>query len=293
MPERAQLAELERSVGEALATGRTSGLRLLGAGEISLVLGWPTDYPAWACKRLPPFPSRSAADGFEAIAHRYIDALAARGVEVVETSVDRVERTDGTIVMYCTQPVLGAETMACQIVRSGGREADDLLRQIVDRAVVAVADGRVGLDAQFSNWANTERRLVYFYLTTPLLRDATGRSELDSDLFLAYLPWLLRRPVRRFVIPGLLDRYHDTRGVLMDLAANLVKERLDSWIPSVLETANVHIAPPLTEAEVRADYRNDARTWAALQAVRRADRAWQQRIRRRTYPFLVPDRIQR
>lgn len=292
MLERDQLEALERDVQDALRAGRSGGLRLLGAGEISLVLGWPADDPAWACKRLPPFPSDAAADAFAAAVHRYLDALATRGVEVVDTTVERVTVADGTTVLYCTQPVLAADAMACAIVRAAGAGTEGLLRRVVDLAANAV-DARVGLDAQLSNWALLDGRLVYFDITTPLLRDAAGRSELDSEVFLASLPWALRPPVRRFVVPGLLARYHDARTVLMDLTANLVKERLDSWIPAVLDAANAHVDPHLTEAEVRADYRSDARTWAALQWVRRADRLWHQRVRRRTYPFLLPDRIRR
>jgi len=292
MPEREQLEELERTVQHALRTSRTDGLRLLGAGEISLVLGWPVDEPTWACKRLPPFPSTADADAFDAVTKRYIEALTERGIEVIDTTVNRLRGADGTTILYCTQPVLPPDAMACDIVRAGGSDASDLLRRIVDSTAVAV-DGRVGLDAQLSNWAVLDGRLSYFDVTTPLLRDAGGRSELDSGVFLASLPWVLRRPVKRFVVPGILARYHDIRSVLLDLAANLVKERLDSWIPSVLEAGNTYVDPHLTETEVRADYRNDARTWAALQTVRRVDRMWQNHVRRRVYPFLVPDRIQR
>lgn len=52
-----ELDRLEHSVQAALRTGRAEGLGLLGAGEISLVLGLPAAHPTWACKRLPPFPS--------------------------------------------------------------------------------------------------------------------------------------------------------------------------------------------------------------------------------------------
>jgi hypothetical protein len=126
-----------------------------------------------------------------------------------------------------------------------------------------------------------------------MLRAGDGSSDLDTEVFLASLPWLLRGGVRRCVLPGILSRYHDRRTVILDLAANLTKERLESWIPTVLEAAADRLEPPLTVDEVRRDYRSDARTWKLLQAVRRADRSWQRRIRRRPYPFLLPDRIER
>jgi hypothetical protein len=126
-----------------------------------------------------------------------------------------------------------------------------------------------------------------------MLRRADGSTELDTDVFLTSMPWLLRAPVRRFVVPDILARYHGQRTVVLDLAANLLKERLDALIPAVLAATEGRVDPPLTEAEVRRDYRRDARTWSGLQAIRRADRMWQTKVRRRTYPFLLPGHIER
>jgi hypothetical protein len=44
---------------------------------------------------------------------------------------------------------------------------------------------------------------------------------------------------------------------------------------------------------VRRYYRSDARLWGALLRLRKLDRAWRKGIRRRTYPFLLPRRIER
>ena len=211
---------------------------------------------------------------------------------MVDTEVRTVPRPDGTVVVYCVQPVLPAGSIATDVVRGAPDRAPDLFEAIVGH-VVAVTDETVGFDAQLSNWAVRDGSLVYFDITTPLLRHPDGSEALDTALFLASLPWLLRMPVARFVVPGVIERYHRPRTVLLDLAANLVKERLDVHIGEVLAAANRHVDPPLTEPEVRADYRSDARTWAVLQALRRADRAWQRRVRRRPYPFLLPDRIER
>ncbi len=291
MIEHAEIEQVERAVAHALDDADASGLRVLGYGEISLVLGWPTDAPRWACKRLPPFPSAAAADRFVDVLHRYLAVLEARGVHVVETHVDRVALPDGRVVLYCVQPVLPATQLAPTIV-AADENAEGLLREIVD-TTLRVVDDTVGLDAQLSNWARCDGKLTYFDVTTPLLRGPDGRSELDTEVFLASLPWALRAPVRRFVLPGILRRYHTPRTAVLDLAANLLKERLDDRIPVVVTAADDRVDPPLSEDEVRSDYRSDARTWDLLQRVRRMDRGWQRRIRRRRYPFLLPDRIDR
>jgi hypothetical protein len=287
-----ELASLERDVQRALTLGHPAGLRLLGHGEISLVLGWPADEPRSACKRLPPFPSIGGALDYASTLGRYLDLLRARGVRVLDTEARHVPLADGTVGVYCVQPVLPPGALATELVRADPQRAEVVLGEIVDH-VLAVTDDRVGFDAQLSNWATGDGGLVYIDVTTPLVRRPDGGEELDTDLFLASFPWLLQRPVKRFVIPDVIDRYHQPRTVVLDLAANLVKERLEQHIPTVLAAAAGRIEPPLLEEEVRADYRSDARTWAALQALRRADRFWQRRVRRRPYPFLLPDRIDR
>ncbi len=79
----------------------------------------------------------------------------------------------------------------------------------------------------------------------------------------------------------------------VDLAGNLLKERLAGWIPSVIEAVNRTVEAEITEDEVRRYYRSDARLWGLMLRLRRADRWWQRRIRRRTYPFLLPGHIER
>ena len=85
----------------------------------------------------------------------------------------------------------------------------------------------------------------------------------------------------------IMDQYHDPRNVLVDVASNLVKERLERWLPEFLAAANRRVAPPITEAEVRRYFARDRRLWLTMQRLRRADRAWQRGVRRRPYPFLL------
>ena len=165
--------------------------------------------------------------------------------------------------------------------------SEQALERIVD-VVLGSVDERFGLDAQLSNWALVDDRPVYLDVTTPLLRDGAGATELDTDVFLASLPWLLRPAVRRFVVPGIIARYHDPRVVVLDVAANLLRERLEHLVPVVVDAADGRVVPTLDDAEIRRDRHLDMVTWGALQAVRRADRTWQRRVRRRPYPFLLP-----
>ena len=171
------------------------------------MLGSPADEPRWACKRLPPFRSMKAADRYTAVFDRYLDELAARGVHVVETEIDRVPLADGQR-RALLRPA-GPRTATRSRSRSWPAVATSRpcsVRSSTPRSTVV--DARVGLDAQLSNWAVCDGRLTYFDVTTPMLCTAEGRWELDTEVFLAELPWLLRAPVRRLVLPGIIRRYH-------------------------------------------------------------------------------------
>ena len=290
----APLAEVEAEVQRALADGDDRHLAVLGYGEISLVVGWPADAPAWACKRLPAFTDEAAAERYRDVLDRYLDVLAERGVTPVPSTFATVEGADGRRVGYVVQPVLPAATLGPAVLRAAEPDPDHPVVQEVCRRIVGAVDDRVGLDGQLSNWAvSADGELTYLDVTTPLLFDAPGRLDLDLGLFLAAYPWLLRAPIGRFVAPGVAAAYREPRHVIVDLAANLVKERLEGWIPAVLEAVETVVEPAITSEEVHRHYRSDARLWEAMLRLRRADRWWQRHVRRRPYPFLLPGPIER
>lgn len=292
------LDAVNAAVEAAIASGDETGLRVLGYGEISLVVGWPTESPVAACKRLPAFTSPAAAATYRSHYDAYLDVLADRGVEVVPSrfaTVSGSPRSDGSVptIAYVVQPVVDPASLGPEVLR--GSEADPehpLLTAVVD-AVSAVTDARTGVDAQISNWVYEGSSVRYLDITTPMLFDADGTPLMDVGIFLASFPWFLRAAVGRFVVPGVVGSYRDPRKALVDLAANLLKERLENWIPAVLEAANRHVSPVIERAEVDKYYRSDARLWAVMLRLRRADRAWQRNVRRRPYPFLLPGPIER
>ena len=289
----AELRELDRLVEQSLDAGEESRLAVLGYGEISLVLAWPPDDPAYACKRLPVFAEREQFRRYRRAFDDYLEALRAAGVDPVDSSMRAVERSDGTVAGYAVQPVLPAETLATnQLLACDPIDGHPLVAQVVE-AAAGVVGPRVGIDAQLSNWTWEGGRLTYLDVTTPMLWAADGRSRLDVALLTRPLPWLLRDPVRRFVAPRILEGYRDLRGVYFDLCGNLIKQRLEPWIPVFLEHVNRHLESPMTVDEVRRYYRSDARLWSALLRVRRLDRSWQRCVRRRPYPFLLPREIER
>ena len=290
----ADLHTLEEQVDAALRSGADDGLGVLGYGEISLVLGWPPADPDVACKRLPVFPDRSRYEAYASAIEDYVHVLRDLGVDVVETEVRSVDRRDG-IAAYAVQPALPGETLGVNVLAGADPSVGHPMVGAVVDSVVAAVGPTVGLDSQISNWAWVDQGLRYLDVTTPIMW-TDGRARVDVDLLTRSLPWVLRGGVKRFVVPGLLDRYRTLRLVLVDLCANLIKERLDPWMPVFIDAIDAigdTVEPRITEEECRKYYRSDARLWEVMLRVRRLDRAWQLGVRRRPYAFLLPKQIER
>lgn len=286
------LQQLDSEVERALRTGDESGLAVLGYGEISLVLGWPPAAPAFACKRLPSFPDWGRFDAYRRALGDYVNILRSHGVDVLDSELPAIERPDGSVTAYIVQPALDSETLAPAVLWRGDADAGHPLVEAIVECACRTVGPRLGVDAQISNWFWQEERLLYCDITTPLLWSADGRLRLDLDLLMQPLPAPMRWPVKRLIAPGILDKYRDRRGVMTDLCGNLIKERLDHWLPRFLQPINRLIEPPLSEAEAFRYYRSDARTWELLLRIRRVHRACQRRMSR-PYPFLLPRDVER
>jgi len=286
--DQAVLERLEADAEASLSGNTGIELDVLGYGEISTVLrAEGLDGPV-AAKRLPAMTGEQLSEYKEILA-RYLDDLRARGVRPVKSTVFSVGSDPFT--PYCVQP-LQPLLLVDELRTADSNIIDRRVQQIVE-VVVGAVDGWLGLDGQISNWAVDGDQLLYIDVTTPLLRDAAGKDELDTDLFIASLPWALRGSVRRFLLDEILSHYYDPRAVLLDMAGNLVKERLSQVMEPLLRATNRVVSPSITTDEAMKYYRTDARMWGLLQRLRQADRWWQKTARHRMYPFLLPGEIER
>lgn len=316
------LARADGLFRSALADGSVpEGLTVLGYGEISTAVA----FAGVALKRLPPFASgdvdQRVAD-YRALFDEYLATLASRGVSLVPSELREVRSERGRVV-YCVQPVLSPKSLGPVVFRTLERDREALaghLRTLFE-TFRRVVDARVGFDGQLSNWAvmdddgdaawhdnddadgdaawhyndgaDGDAAWHYLDVTTPLLRDEGGRDRLDADLFLAMLPRPLRPIVLRFLLHSITETYFSARSVTVDFLGNLIKERLETALSVGVEMASELFDPAITEREVRANYRFDARMWEWLLRLRRVDRWWHRRILRRTHPFLLPGKIER
>lgn len=288
-----ELRRLERSVQRALITTDDTALDVLGYGEVTLVLRLDTDAGAFACKRLPVFPSRQRFDRYRRSLDTYLSRLGERGLKVAETRLWHQARPSGQIVAYCVQEELPGDRLCSKLLHAESEEwASGFFKRFLDTVDRAVSPD-LGLDAQASNWTDLGGELVYLDITTPLMRDARGREQLDVKLFFTSLPWALRDAVRISMTKSIFDKFYSTRGAVLDFLGNLHKERLGGLVPMFLEQAAERLDEPITAEEVAAYYKEDARMWELIQRLRKADRFWHNRIRRRTYPFLLPPDVDR
>lgn len=285
----ASLVELDHDVRRALVTGDQAGLDILGYGEISLVVGLDSPEGRFACKRLPLFADQASFERYAEVFENYLTTLADVGVDVLTSELLQVP-DEQLVIAYCVQPILGPASLGVSVAQ--GPNATKFVEAVVEVAARTISSA-VGLDAQISNWALVDGNVVYLDVTTPLLRHESGAEQLDLDLFVASLPWLMRAPVRRFLLDDILRTYYSPRGALLDLVGNLLKERLDDIVPHAIAAANAHVDPAISIDEVHSYYRRDARMWGLLQRLRLIDRGWQRHVRRRTYPFLLPPSIER
>lgn len=287
------MLDLENAVQRALSTGDESGIQVIGYGEVTLVLLLHTDAGDFACKRLPVFPNAERFERYRASLDEYLARLAAAGVDVAPTELWSSVRADRSIVAYCIQRALPRERVGHKLLHAAN---DDEAMRFFER-VLAVVNKAVtptlGIDSQAANWVEHEGRLIYLDVTTPLMRDEQGRERLDVKLFMSSLPVVLRDVVRVTMSKSIFDKFYSTRGAMLDLLGNLHKEKLARLIPPYLERVNRVVDRPITEADARAYYDEDAKMWALIQRLRRTDKWLQSRVLRRTYPFLLPPPIAR
>ena len=236
---------------------------------------------------------------------------------MVPAAITSVTPSAGNVVVNIIQEKLDSRTLVNNAIHTF---SDDDVALVF----VAILDGigqafkyndanrgstEIGFDAQMSNWAISgydgeagslpdRVELIYIDTSSPLLR-LHGEEQLDPELFLRSAPSFLRWVIRLLFMEDLLNRYYDRRQVIIDVLANLYKEKRADLIPVLVEKANSFLEhcrgsslKPVTEEEVASYYKEDARIWTVYLTFRRIDR-WIHRVIGKPYPYVLPGRIDR
>lgn len=281
------LGIVEAAVRHAVRTRDTSALRLLGNGEVSIVLGWPTEQPLCALKRVPPFRNAAAADGYIASCERFFSLLDDRGAALLPTAVEQLQRADGRVVVYHRQPIVDAAAIGHNVLRASTPASDHpLLDAIVDAAVKVVGPG-VGLDCQAANWFWDGTTAAQIDVSSPFLIDATGKDlTFDTRPFLQEYPRLVRRYLKRELV-GVVTRFTTVEGALGDLVANLIKEDLDQWVQPAIDAARERAGVELSRAASQKMLDDDTKLFPVALRLKRARRWWVTHTGRQ-YESLLP-----
>ena len=284
------LTEVEAEVRAAIDARTYGTLRLLGHGDISIVLGWPSAAPEHALKRVPPFVSSAHADEYIAVCERYLQLLRDAGVAVWPTSLHRLERSDGSAVVYHHQPVADAAQLGVNVLRNSAPSADHpLLEAIVRHTAAVVRPGVIGFDVQAANWIWDGARAHQIDFTSPFLLDATGKDlEFDTSGFLREYPAVLR-PVLKRELLKLVLRFTTAEGAIGDLVGNLQKEQLHEWVEPAIEAARAHVGVHIDRAATTKMFEDDKKLMPLTLKLKRGQRWWITRTGR-AYDSMLPER---
>jgi len=281
------LQPVEAAVAAAIRKGNNDSLRLLGHGEISLVLAWPTDQPETALKRVPPFRDAASAEQYVTVCNEFFDRLAAAGIAVWPTTLHIHERSDGRAVVYHRQPIADAALLGPNILRAATPEAGHPLLLAVADAAPKVCTPTIGFDTQMSNWLWDGTTATQIDFTSPFVLTPT-RDELtyDSFAFLQEYPVALRPYLKR-ELTKLVQRFTSVEGTLGDMVANLIKEGLEQWVDPAITTINDRLGLSLTRADAQKMYDDDRKLLPVVLKMKKMQRWWLTHTGR-TYESLLP-----
>ncbi len=291
---------------------------VLGYGEMSTVMTISGANPNLVFKRMPMFHAESELEPYIFLYETYLEHLANAGVTAVPAAITSIVPSKGNIVVYIIQEKIDSGALLNKAIH---KCTNDNVVQLFNAILANIAqvftyndehkgDVAMGFDAQMSNWAITgcdgaggplpdPLELIYIDTSSPLLR-LNGEELLDPELFLRSAPSFLRWVIRMLFLDDVMNRYYDPRQVIIDVLANLYKEKRAEIIPELLVSSNEYLEEteqadtfkPITGAEVASYYKEDARIWSLYLNARRIDRQLY-RLLGRPYPYVLPGHVDR
>ena len=314
------LYEFEEGLDTIHPENSKISLKILGYGEISTVFEILHEkFEGIAFKRLPLFNSEEKALDYIKLYGKYNELLGSIGIETPEHGGTYIVRDDGLVIVYLYQEKLPSFSICNKVIhRVSDQDAEKLFNNILNKMSNVWHHNNenrnsllIGLDGQISNWAIRNysgenilpNKLIITYLdtSTPLIRE-NGKELIDAELFLKATPPILRWILKKLYLQKILDRYYDFYSVILDLIANLYKEKRADLIPRMIEIANnffdkvaneIDVSPRLASEDVDKYYKSDASIWSIYLTTRKIHRFIRTRILRSYYEFILPETIER
>jgi hypothetical protein len=301
---------------------------IVGYGEISTVMHlrktrWMSDdidivkdESLWIWKKMPPFPDSAEVERFEGLYAEYRAILTEKIGILVPKQIVKHFRHDKYFTVYAGQEKVDSDTVCNVLIKKlnapdAGRIMEFILRILKDVNSFNRNDPHIsiGIDAQLSNWAlvsdhastgtvHDDDGLVYIDTSSPMIK-IDGTEQINTEIFIKSAASFLRPVIRAFFLKEVVDRYYDVRSVMIDIIANLHKEKREDLIDWFIEITNSFCLnnqldiTPLTRKEIDAYYSSDAFIWKFYQASRKIDRFITENILRKKYIFRIPGAIER
>jgi hypothetical protein len=276
--------------------------RVLGWGEISTVAeieglqvtGWrhPTTHAPLPVvyKKMPPFLDRAAAEDFVRHYYDYNRVLRDEvGIAVPHFEARITAPEPGRVLIFVVQERVDPAAVGHEILRTASIGAAERLyrRILVDYEKLfrfnqarAAARYQIGLDGQIPNWAvagysgdpetlTGDEHLLYLDTNVPMIR-IDGRDVVSTGMYFQALPGAARWLIKRLNIDQeVMDRYFQTRTIMLDFLGNLIVRHRADLVPCLVEISNEALTGPLaaggfepfTLEEVDKYYRSDVATW--------------------------------
>ncbi|NNE74994.1 MAG: hypothetical protein HKN26_15115 [Acidimicrobiales bacterium] len=283
-----QLARAEAMIAACILRRDVADLRVLGFGEISVALGWPSADPTMVLKRMAVYREPSDAERDVRLVRDYVAALEAAGVDVLPTTCHVVPRADGRWVNYAVQPIVPPDLLAeTTIARDTPHPEHPLLLAIRDLTVELVSP-QLSADMQVTNFAWDGERLALLDITTPLLFDEQGGLPQVSPEVMAAVPLPARRAVLKEAFK-IIERYQDRSETLALVVLLLYRIGQERWVPAAAECFNEVLGAPLDLPAIEAEFVRYNKTIPTLNRAAMVQRWWTQRIRRNSYDFFITD----
>lgn len=282
------LHEVESAIALAIRGGGIGSLRLLGHGEISIVLAWPQASPTAALKRVPPFRNPGEAERYVSVCNGFFDTLRAVDVAVWPTELLTLVRTDGKAVVYHRQPIADTTQLGSNVLRAAPpASSHPLLDAIVD-AAGRVCTPTVGFDVQLANWLWDGSTAIQLDFTSPFTLTADRKDMMyDARAFLQEYPLVLR-PYLKHELTKIIRRYTSAEGALADMVSNMLKEGLYDWVDPAVATINDRLGLSLQRSTAQAMLDEDRKFMPMVLKLKKAQRWWLHHTCR-SYEALLPD----
>lgn len=285
----ADVVGVEIQIRQAQKTSKIDHMKVLGFGEVSVAVGWPSDAPKMVLKRMVPGTNTAESQADLDNVQAFIDHIEARGGAVVPTTLELHTRADdGKAIPYLIQPAIPKELMAETVLETDTPVPDHPILVALHDYVRDVSTDDFTIDPQLANFAWDGERLSIFDVSTPMIWDADGKLDMRLDSILYALPQILR-PVATKSLEDIMGYYRGLHGSLTQTCVFLRRTGLDDWAEAARQTFNTRLDTPIDADEVNSRFESQVKEFPRVKQMAKMRRFWVRNVRRQEFEYIITD----